>query len=92
MTDSKARKLTLDQTEYLDTLVSSDGYPVLLKVLEDLCSVIDKNVLSFDLNRGPDGLVIAKARSEGARSLQRELITWCEKFSKRGGKATRLTK
>lgn len=86
------KKLNFEQSDNLDALIVSEGFPVLLSVIEDLCAKIDQDVLSFNLNRGSQELLIIKARSEGARSLQRELTAWCEGFKQKGNKASQAKK
>lgn len=71
--------LTIDEQEALLLGIDSDLYVIINKVLGHLADRIDEQVLTYDLNRGPDGLVIAKARSEGARLLISNLAAFIEK-------------
>lgn len=82
------RKLSLDEHEAIQEFIHSEGYNVLNRLIDELCIKIDDKVLKYDLSSPPDGLVIAKARSEGARVLQRELITLCSKLKQKGDKAS----
>jgi hypothetical protein len=82
------RRLSLDEREFIQELLNSDGYPVLNSLIDELCDNIDKKVLSYDLNQGPEGLVIAKARSEGSRILQRELLALGQQLKQKGDKAS----
>ena len=76
-------KLSLDEQEALIGLKQSELYDILKKVCGHLAGRIDEQVLLYDLNRGPEGLVIAKARSEGARVLERELLKVIEDVAKK---------
>lgn len=82
------KRRNVEEADALFETIHTEGFPVLLDVLSELCSNIDDKVLKYDLNQGPDGLVIQKARSEGSRQLQRELTSWADKFKKRGDKAS----
>jgi hypothetical protein len=68
------RRLSQDDKDDLLEILQGHGWPILLTLIEDLCSDIDKKVLSYNLTEGPERLVHEKARSEGARKLQ-QLIT-----------------
>lgn len=79
----KKGPLNAEEREIIESFTDTESYDILLKVLAHLAERIDDTVLTYDLNRGPDGLVIVKARSEGARLLQRELQTYLNEFKKR---------
>lgn len=62
-------KLSLDEHEQINALTDSVTWNTLLKIVSVLVKDADNRVLSYNLKDGPDGLMIAKARSEGANSL-----------------------
>lgn len=64
-------KLTVEEKENLEVMLDSPGWAAVCKVLEQLTSDFDKRVLSYNLNEGPQGLMIAKAQAEGASTLYR---------------------
>lgn len=67
-------KLTVDEIESLDALFESGGWNSLCKVVEQLTKDFDNRVLSYNLEEGPQGLMIAKARAEGASTLYKRFI------------------
>lgn len=75
-------KLTLEEYELLTSIIDTDAWPVLLKVVGIHVSDIDSRVLSYNLEEGPEGLVIAKARSEGAKLLQQRINELKSKMKK----------
>lgn len=76
-------KLSIEERESLQALTESELYGILQTVLAHLADRIDEQVLIYDLGRGPDGLVIAKARAEGARILQREFTKMVDDVAKK---------
>lgn len=77
--------LTSSERDDLQSLLLDDGYLVLLKVIESNLRDIEARVLTYNLESGPEGLVIEKARAEGAAKLFvriRELKTELLKKSK----------
>lgn len=66
--------LTQDEKEDLFILMSSPGWATLKKVMLAQKERFEKRVLSYSLTDGPEGLVIEKARAEGARSAIDGLI------------------
>lgn len=75
-------KMSLDEREFLHDLVNSNGWPVLLRMIDDKAQTIDRRVLTFNLTDGAAKLVHEKARSEGARLLQRAIISIKDDFKK----------
>lgn len=73
-------KLTLDEHEFLHDLVNSSGWTVLLRRIDLIAETIDRRVLTYNLGEGADKLVQEKARSEGARLLQRAIIDIKKEF------------
>lgn len=67
-------KLSVEEKEDLQLLVSSSSWEALMKVISTLVKDFDNRVLSFTLSDGADKLVIEKARSEGANRLFRHII------------------
>lgn len=78
------QKLPLNAEHYEDLgfVIQSDGLPIFMSLIEQLAQDLDKRVLEYDLSRGPEGLVIQKARSEGARILLTELTRLIAKLKK----------
>lgn len=70
-----ALKLTIDEDDLLGELLAGDGYKILLRAAEAIKSDIDKEVLTYDLSKGSEGLMIKKAQSEGADKMLRGLIS-----------------
>lgn len=66
-------KLSHEESDDLREIVDGHGWPTFLKAMEQLAFDIDADVLRYNLTNGPDGLVITKARSEGARALQQAI-------------------
>lgn len=66
-------KLTVDEKEALQALVDSSSWIALCKLVEQLTKDFDNRVLSYNLEEGPQGLMIAKARAEGATTLYRRI-------------------
>jgi hypothetical protein len=62
-------KLTVDEKEALGDFMTSEAWPALLKLVDELVENIDSNVMKYNLNQGDRGLTIEKARSEGAHQL-----------------------
>ena len=79
-------KLNSEQREELDSLTQHYGWPVLLDVLQQLCAKIGNDVLQYNLEAGPDGLVAKKAQYEGARKLHTELLATVSKLNVRHAK------
>lgn len=76
-------KLSLEEQDALEQLVCSDAMmAVFFKLIDAQCGKLEKVVLTYPLDKGPDGLIIVKARCEGARQLQRDLITLTEKVKR----------
>lgn len=73
-------KLSLEEKEALSELTSSQGWLPLLKTIEFLASEQDARVLSYNLSKGLQGLAEEKARAEGARQLQRAIVSLKAKF------------
>jgi hypothetical protein len=64
-----------DKEALLDT-IQTEGWPVTLKLLDDLVQSFESEVLSHDLNNpNVTELVIKKARAEGAKRLVARLKT-----------------
>jgi hypothetical protein len=73
-------KLNQEERELLAEFLRHEGWGALLKVVDALCADQDNSVLKYSLSDGPEGLVIAKARTEGARTLQRDISQVKERF------------
>ena len=80
-------KLGIDDSEALEELLTSHGWVPLLKVVTMLVQEQEQNVIRYNLKDGPDGLVIEKARTEGAHALKRRLIDLKDEVLKRKTKA-----
>lgn len=62
-------KLTVDEKELLGDFLTSGAWPALLKLIENLVENQGSKTLTYNLDSGPEGLVIEKARFEGAQRL-----------------------
>jgi len=78
------RKLSHDENEELAIVLRSHGWSPLLKLIDQLCGDQDKRVLTYNLSEGAEGLIIAKARTEGARLLQQRIVELKNQFTKQG--------
>lgn len=76
-------KLTIDEQEEFQNLMASSAWNVLIKVLVSLEQKQKDRVLSYNLDKGPEQLVIEKARAEGAIQLVRALLTQKEQIRKK---------
>lgn len=66
----ETKLLNSDEKEALAEIIDQDGIKCLLKILEAQVANFEKDVLSVDIKPGREQeLVVAKARSEGARRL-----------------------
>lgn len=65
--------LNEDETELYDDLIRHQGWKPLMKVVEVLRRDLDNRVLTYNLSEGPEGLVYAKARAEGAKMLEQKI-------------------
>lgn len=70
---SNKYNLNMDDQEALEELLMSHGWGPLLKVVDVLVREQEQNVMRYNLKDGPDGLVIAKAQTEGAYTMKRRL-------------------
>ena len=77
-----ATKLTLDEQELLQTVLDLPGWKVALKVAEGCLKDIEKSVINYNLAEGPEGLMILKARAEGAKKLLGEMQKFKNEFLK----------
>jgi hypothetical protein len=76
-------KLGIDEQELAKDALDSDSWPVILKLIEDMAKRFESKVMSYNLSEGPDGLVIEKARAEGARALFTDVKTLKAKLFKK---------
>lgn len=67
-------KLNQEEKDELLALFTSAGWEVMVKVLRHQEQRQRDRVMSYNLNDGPEGLVIEKARAEGAMSLVKGMI------------------
>lgn len=72
-------KLSLDQQDDLDAFLNSDAYKALVVLMEGALKRQQDAVLEYDLSQGPERLVIAKARAEGAASFMRAIMGYRDK-------------
>ena len=63
-------KLTIEEKESLIEFLTSPAWPALLKEVDRLATQLEASVMKYDLERGDRGLVIERARADGARKLQ----------------------
>lgn len=71
--------LNIDEKENLLALMQSAGWKPLLKILDQLEQNQKNRVLNYSLTDGPEGLVIEKARAEGAKTLVRAIKDFRER-------------
>lgn len=70
--------------EDLKEILIHDGFKVLMKQISDMVESQERAVLALELtNQNQLELVIKKARAEGARRLQTELIRRLEQVKQR---------
>lgn len=62
-------KLSIDEKEQLGDFLTSPAWPALLKLIENIVENQSSKTLTYNLDNGPNGLVIEKARFEGAQRL-----------------------
>jgi hypothetical protein len=62
-------KLSFEEDLRLTDLIYSDAWPVVIKVIKSLAENQKEAVLKYSLHDGPEGLIITKARYEGAQAL-----------------------
>ncbi len=76
--------MNLSEKEALVDLFSTDTWGVLLDQVEAAAQKIDSRVLSYNLAGplGAQGLLIEKARSEGARQLQIAIMNFKKEMKK----------
>jgi DNA-directed RNA polymerase subunit L len=77
-------KFSQEERDELEITLNGYGWPIILRLVEQLCEDQDKQVLGYNLSNGPDELVILKARTEGARKLQLEIKKFKDRFTKQG--------
>lgn len=75
-------KLKVEEKENLDLLLDTPGWNVLCKVMQQLAKDFEIRVMSYNLEEGPQGLMIAKARAEGASTLYKRIIDVKGKMNK----------
>jgi len=78
-TKKSSRRLSIDEEDYLRRALDSEyTWKAMLKWMKSLEAQYLSKVIAYDLNKGPEGLVIEKARAEGVQSfvaaMQRERI------------------
>jgi hypothetical protein len=64
-----SHKLTADEKDALGDMLTSEAWPAILKLIENLVENQGSKCLTYNLDSGPEGLVIEKARFEGAQRL-----------------------
>jgi len=74
--------LDLDEKELLLAVLDSPNWPVILKQVSVCLKTIEKRVLDYNLDDGPEGLVIAKARAEGAKQIFQDISAFKNAFLK----------
>lgn len=62
-------KLNQEEREEVKDFIGGHGWPALLIEIENLVTQVEKNVLTYNLKEGLQGLGDVKARAEGARQL-----------------------
>lgn len=67
-------KLSLDEKENLQQLFTHSGWKPFLTLLESALKRQQESVLKYNLDDGPEKLVIAKARAEGAKNFMEAVV------------------
>lgn len=62
-------RLTLEEKEAIEELTQSALWMPLLRKAEELLHDIEQNLVRYNLANGSEGLVLEKARAEGAAKL-----------------------
>lgn len=62
-------KFSIDEKEELYDFLDRPSKEIVLKILTNHLKDIENNVLRYSLSSGAEGLMIEKARSEGALAL-----------------------
>lgn len=66
-------KLSSEERDDLESLLLSEGWNVLGKLIDELTRDSEKAVLNYLIEGGAEGLVHAKCKYEGARKLNRSI-------------------
>jgi hypothetical protein len=66
---AKNKLFTYEEELALTEILLSDSWSLITKLVEFLAGSQSESVLKYNLDDGPDGLIIAKARHEGAQAL-----------------------
>ena len=74
--------LTQDEFEILQHTLTETNWTVFEKFLSQLVHNINQKVIKYNLEKGPEGLVIEKARAEGADKLVVDIKSWKDKINK----------
>ncbi len=70
----QATKLNADELDLLKELTDhSEKWRALLRAMDVALQNMANDVLDYNLSKGPEGLVLAKARLEGARDLKQAI-------------------
>lgn len=70
MAQDRPDKLSFEEKDHLAQIIADRPvWNVLVKVMRDLEQRYIDDVMNYDLNSGPEGLVIRKARAEGIASF-----------------------
>lgn len=64
----------MEEREMLQEFVLSPGWDVLMKTISNIVDTEDNRLLTYNLEKGAQGLVEEKARSEGAHRLKRLIL------------------
>lgn len=83
--------LTIEIAEDIAAFAYSDLKNGVAKLLELLVNQIGQDVLSYDSQRGPEGLLIVKAQHEGAKNLLIKFLTEVDNIRKADVERDRVT-
>jgi len=67
-------KLSLDQQEELRQVFTHSGWKPFVTLMESALKRQQETVLKYNLDEGPEKLVIAKARAEGAKNFMDAIL------------------
>lgn len=79
-------KMSIEEKESLDSLLHSNTWNTVIKVMEHLAKDQSEAVLTMNLDEGPERLVILKARCEGAEKLLTKIRRLKSELKRKGEK------
>jgi hypothetical protein len=74
------KRLSMDERDAVADLYLHEGYPALLKLVEELVDEQERHVLRIDSGEGAEKLMYAKLKAEGAKKLLSDMTQLKAKF------------